>query len=97
MAKGNDKLQHCVQMAIIPMNKETLQKPNRFSLFLVITKDVERTLAIGTRLGEEIHIQEVDTFLYLLVGKNVINKDLSPSRPTFKFSKNVFEILVAKE
>jgi hypothetical protein len=64
-------------MAIIPMNKETLfQKPNRCGLFPIITKDVERTLAIGIRLSDEIHIQEANTFLYLLAGREVINKDI---------------------
>jgi len=45
-------------------------------LFPIITKDVERTLAIGIRLSDEIHIQEANTFLYLLVGIEVINKDI---------------------
>lgn len=75
------------------MNKEILlQKPNRFGLFVVIAKDVERTLAIRTRLGEEIHIQQAYTFLYPLVGRKVSKKDISPSKPTSKCSKNVFEI-----
>lgn len=58
---------------------------------------MERTLAIGTRLGEEIHIQEAYTFLYPLVGREVINNDISPSRPTSKCSNNVFEISATKE
>jgi hypothetical protein len=41
-------------MAIILVNKGELflQKPNRFGWFLV-GKDVERTLAIGARLGSK--------------------------------------------
>jgi hypothetical protein len=52
--EGNDKSQHCVRMAIILVNKGELflQKPNRFGWFLV-GKDVERTLAIGARLGSK--------------------------------------------
>jgi hypothetical protein len=48
-------------------------------------------------LGKEIHIQKAYTFLYPLVGKEVIDKDISASKPTFKCCKNVFEILATKE
>ncbi len=55
---------------------------------------MERVVAIGASFGGEIHIQDVDTLLYPLVGKEVINKDISPVRPASKQSKNAFEILV---
>jgi hypothetical protein len=85
-------------MAIIPMNKGELffQKPNTFCWF-PIGKDVERTLAIGARLGKEIHIQKANTLLDPLVNRKVIDKDIFPSKTTFKHSENGFENLVAKE
>ncbi len=54
-------------------------------------------MAIGASLGGEIHIQDIDTLLYPLVGKEVINKDISLVRLASKQSKNAFEILVEKE
>ncbi len=98
MARGNDRLQHCVWMAIILMNKRGLflQKQNRFGWFPIV-KYVGRILAIGTRLGKEIHFQEANTLLDLLVNRKVIDKDSSPFKTTFQHSMNAFEILVAKE
>jgi hypothetical protein len=41
-------------------------------------------MAIGASLGGEIHIQDVNTLLYLLVSREVINKDISRTNLTFK-------------
>jgi hypothetical protein len=59
--------------------------------------EVERVLAIGANLGGDIHIQDANIILYLLIGRKVINKDMSPIIPTSKQSKNTFEILVEEE
>jgi hypothetical protein len=45
---------------------------------------MEITLTIGANLGGEIHIQDVDTFLYLIIGREVIDKDISPTKPASK-------------
>ncbi len=58
--------------------------------------EMEIIVAVRANLGEEIHIQDVDTLLYPIVGREVINKDISPTKPASKWSENKFEIL-AKE
>ncbi len=45
---------------------------------------MEIIVAIRANLGEEIHIQDVDTLLYLIIGRGVIDKDISPTKPTSK-------------
>ncbi len=59
--------------------------------------EVERVMAIGASLGGEIQIQDADIILYPLIGREVINKDISPTRLASKQSKNTFEIMVEKE
>jgi hypothetical protein len=41
-------------------------------------------MAIGASLGGEIHIQDVNTLLYPLVSREVIDKDISQTNLTFK-------------
>jgi hypothetical protein len=58
---------------------------------------MERVVTIGASLGGEIHIQDVDTLIYPLLGAGVIDKDISPIRPTSRQRKNAFEIMVKEE
>jgi hypothetical protein len=46
--------------------------------------EMEIIVAVRANLGEEIHIQDVDTLLYPIVGREVINKDISPTKPASK-------------
>ncbi len=54
-------------------------------------------MVIGASLGGEIHIQDVNTLLYPLVSREVIDKDISRTKLAFKWNKNTFEILIEKE
>jgi hypothetical protein len=46
--------------------------------------EMEIIVATGANLGGEIHIQDVDTFLYPIIGREVIDKDISPTKLTSK-------------
>jgi len=52
----------------------------------VVSNPIEMEIAVVVRanLGGEIHIQDVDTLLYLIIGREVINKDISPIKLTSK-------------
>ncbi len=49
--------------------------------------EMEIIVAAGTNLGGEIHIQDVDTLLYPIIGREVIDKDISPTKLASKRSK----------
>ncbi len=50
-----------------------------------------------TRMGRQLHIFDPTKFLYPMIGRDMIDKDLSPPRLITKRSMNIFEVLAEKE
>jgi hypothetical protein len=91
-------IQHYVWLIVILVKREEiqLQKSDKFGWFPILPK-LEKMIVKGGGKGKLNQIKDPTSLLYSMVGKEVIDIDISPPRPTTKRHKNSFEILAVRE
>jgi hypothetical protein len=68
---------------IVEREKIQLQKLDKFGWFLILL-ELEKLIIGGVGKGRLNQIKDPTTLLYLVVGREIIDLDISPPRPTTK-------------
>jgi hypothetical protein len=89
------EIQHCMWLIVILVKREEiqLQKSDKIGWFSILSK-LEKMIVRGGGKEKLNQIKDPTSLLYPMVGKEVIDIDISPPKPTTKRNKNSFEISV---